>query len=129
LFRSYLVTAINPEGTGVASAPAAVTPPPKQLCVNSNSQRAMFAFDATQSGAATPVRTLGGPSSSFGLATAVAASLPTDELFVIKQGGRVDVYPLGANGAGVTPLRTLLGATPGGVFFALDTANVVGQIH
>ncbi len=117
----YVVTASNLEGTSGPSVAASATALTKQICVNSNELHSILAFDASQSGAAVPVRTLGG-TPTFGFPTAIATSLLTDEMFVVNQGGRIDVYSLGASGS-ATALRSLNGAVPGGFFLGLDTTK------
>jgi hypothetical protein len=129
---SYVVAAINPEGTGAPSPAAAATAVAKQICVESNSQHQVAAYDATQSGFATPVRVLGGTAATLDFPATIASSLVTNELYVMHRGGMVGVYPLGASGA-APPLRTLAGAVlanaPSAVLFGLDVDDAGGALY
>ncbi|MES1165011.1 MAG: hypothetical protein ABUR63_04595 [Verrucomicrobiota bacterium] len=95
--------------------------------MSSNSQHAVLVFDATQSGPALPVRALGGSVATFGSPTAIASSLATNELFVVKRGGRTDAYPLSAAGD-VAPTRSLISPIPVGISWALAFDDISGEV-
>ena len=117
----YGVKSISAGGASALSAPASATPLPKELCVSSDSMRSVLVFDATQSGAAMPLRTLSGSNTGFGAPKGVATDLTAGELFVSLLGGDVLVFPFGASG-NASPARVLTGASPGLAFnlLALD---------
>jgi hypothetical protein len=128
----YAIAAINPEGTGAPSAPLATMARSKQICSESTAQHAVFAYDATQSGAAAPVRTIGGTIDALDFPATIASSLSASELYVMHRGGAIDVFPLGANGA-LAPLRTLAGAVlpnaPGAFLLGLDVDEGTRIVH
>jgi len=129
---AYAVASINPEGTGALSAPASATALAKQICIDSNSQHAVFAYDATQSGAATPVRTIGGTVETLDFPATVASSLSANELYVMHRGGEIGVYPLDANGP-ILASRTLTGAVlpnaPSSLLFGMNVDEAARTLY
>lgn len=127
----YAVAAVNAEGASAPSAPAMATTRTKEVCVSNNAAHAVFTYGANQTGAATPLRTLGGTVETFGWPTTIASTPSTDELFVMQRGGRVDVFPFGAAGP-ATPLRSLAGiaqgASPTQILLAMDVDAAAGEL-
>lgn len=108
----YAVKTKSEGGTSGLSTTTTTTTLPKQVCVSSDSMHSVVVFDATQSGNASPIRTIAGTNTTFGFPKGVATSLADGELFVSLLGGDVPVFPFGAAG-NVTPVRILTGASPG----------------
>jgi hypothetical protein len=116
---SYAVKSNSEGGTSLASATADATPLSKQICVGAQTMQRIMVFDATQSGRATPLRSIFGAATDLGFPQGVASNIFTGELFSSLIGGNVPVFALAASG-NVPPLRVLSGAAPGQNFNALE---------
>src|SRR5262249_27034046 len=128
----YTVASINPEATGTPAAPITATALSKQICMENNSGHAVYVYDATQSGFATPVRTIGGTAATLDYPATVASSLSANELYVMHRGGEIGVYPLSANGP-ILASRSLEGAVlpnaPSSFLLGLDIDEAAERLY
>lgn len=118
---TYAVVSNSEGGASGPSGSVAVTVLAKQVCV-SDDDDSIRVFDSTQSGTATPVRTLTAGSTGLESPEGLTSNLITGELFVALFGGQISVFPLSASG-GPAPVRTLQGAASdsAGPFFLLES--------
>lgn len=116
---AYQVKSNSEGGTSLPSATVTTTALPKQVCVGAQAMQRILVFDATQSGRATPLRTLAGAATDLGFPQGLASNLVSGELFSSLIGGNVPVFALTASGD-LSPLRVLAGAAPGQSFHALE---------
>lgn len=123
----YGVATISVGGTSALSTIAPVTPLTKQLCITASQGHAVWIYDATQTGRATPVRTITGSSTGFGFPKGIASSPVNGELFVSLQGGLIEVFSMAASG-NVARSWTLSGALGGSNVYAVDVDPIAGEV-
>ncbi|HEY2900006.1 MAG TPA: hypothetical protein VGL59_05480 [Polyangia bacterium] len=122
----YAVATVSAGGVSPDSTVVPVTPLPKQLCVTASQGHSVSVYDATQTGKATPVRTITGSSTGFGFPKGVASSPTNGELFVSLQGGLIEAFSMTSNG-NVAPAWILSGAVGGTNVYAIDVDPVATE--
>jgi hypothetical protein len=110
------------------SSAATATAMVKQICVTDELATSIDVFDASQSGKATPVRTIAGPNTNLGFPEGIASDLVASEFFASQFGGEIQVFPLAANG-NVSPSRGLNGGASGQTFRAVEFDEVARETY
>ena len=125
---TYAVASNSEGGASAPSLSVGATVAAKQVCVTDDGS-SIKVYDGTQSGAATPVRTLTAGATELDAPEGLTSNLVTGELFVALFGGQISVFPLSASG-GPAPSRTLMGAASdsAGPFFLLDADPVAREL-